>query len=568
MCKWKRLGTKQAFQDKREILKAPEQTSFLREKRLIQTGLELEGRVNLRPEGRRRQEKMTVGENIINNLADIDMSLCLLRREVGLLDRKLGLLSFNSQRASHLKGKIDSVTRKINGAGTKPRLDIFERTLVAVEVDNTGDTAREYDGFHRTADLVEEPTLEILSGFVDQWSLNNYSVKRSMLCSIGVEIAEGSSTASAIVLSIAWTWSVLRAGYVVSAVYYNTLGTSLTFAMSQTGRTLSTALFNGGNASADSFSARRPVEVISSAADVEVGERWDSIFAVENRGFLTCEGKGSRMWRKASAGWKAQAVRVGEELDHRGEDSGPKITGGRMNIEQELEPLRYMEAGKKRPAFAGGVSKPYEAGQEKRPLFGDKREPYGFRDKILRDILPGYFAYYSVLATVQSDLNPETEELLNHFLGLHWVLETPFAEFWHSWRKLAEERFDVVKSWADQGYISVVMCDNMKETIWKYDLVFLRMVIDHDRESFLGSVSIKGINNLSTVYLEIDYRHGAARITLRPIEEYIPAGPSDEDSPRLGRTKGWDICYTFASRSDSGVGSAMGVNFVTPGYPP
>ncbi|KAJ6526751.1 hypothetical protein B0H19DRAFT_1243466, partial [Mycena capillaripes] len=177
----------------------------------------------------------------------------------------------------------------------------------------------------------------------------------------------------------------------------------------------------------------------------------------------------------------------------------------------------------------------------------------GFRDKIIRDILPGYLAYYSVLATVQSDLNPETEELLNDFLGLHWVRETPFAEFWHSWRKLAEERFDVLKSWADQGYISVVMCENMKcgtkserkqdwkdghrhscsefrdsepgRTIWKYNLVFLRMVIDHDRESFLGSVSIKGVNNPSTVYLEIDYRHGAARITSRPIEEYIPVTP-------------------------------------------
>jgi hypothetical protein len=51
--------------------------------------------------------------------------------------------------------------------------------------------------------------------------------------------------------------------------------------------------------------------------------------------------------------------------------------------------------------------------------------------------------------------------------------------------------------------------------------VFLRVLVQQDRESFLRSAPEV---DHSAVYMEFDYRHGSARITTCPIEEYaVPA---------------------------------------------
>jgi hypothetical protein len=63
--------------------------------------------------------------------------------------------------------------------------------------------------------------------------------------------------------------------------------------MSQTASTPPTALFSGGKASADSLSARREVDIRSGRA--EVWEERDLSFAVEAKGFLPGEGRGSRI---------------------------------------------------------------------------------------------------------------------------------------------------------------------------------------------------------------------------------------------------------------------------------
>jgi hypothetical protein len=63
--------------------------------------------------------------------------------------------------------------------------------------------------------------------------------------------------------------------------------------MSQTASTPPTALFSGGKASAESLSARREVDIRSGRA--EVWEERDLSFAVEAKGFLPGEGRGSRI---------------------------------------------------------------------------------------------------------------------------------------------------------------------------------------------------------------------------------------------------------------------------------
>ncbi|KAJ7241659.1 hypothetical protein C8J57DRAFT_1244605 [Mycena rebaudengoi] len=189
----------------------------------------------------------------------------------------------------------------------------------------------------------------------------------------------------------------------------------------------------------------------------------------------------------------------------------------------------------------------------------------GFRDKIVSDILPGYLVYYSVLDAVEDNLDSTTEDLLHNALDSPHVRDAPLGKFWHSWRRLAAERMELVRNWEDEGYIYLATCDNVKDhrkcfkkcsrcectvycsrscqrqdwqdghrqncssfrdiepekPIWKYNLVFLRVLVQQDRESFLRSAPEV---DHSAVYMEFDYRHDSARITTCPIEEYaVPA---------------------------------------------
>ena len=107
------------------------------------------------------------------HLPDIDMRLgllireaCLLRCEFSLLYRDICVLCFNSQRGSDLDKSINAGTKGRGGRKTNReiavhivqlRLDILQRTLVAVEMHDTGDGARERNFLHRAAEFVEKP---------------------------------------------------------------------------------------------------------------------------------------------------------------------------------------------------------------------------------------------------------------------------------------------------------------------------------------------------------------------------------------------------------------------------
>jgi hypothetical protein len=83
---------------------------------------------------------------------------------------------------------------------------------------------------------------------------------------------------------------------------------NLTCAMSQTASTPPTALFSGGKASADSLSARREVDIRSGRA--EVWAERDLSFAVEAKGFLPGEGRGSRIGVSVPGALGAHAMGV------------------------------------------------------------------------------------------------------------------------------------------------------------------------------------------------------------------------------------------------------------------
>ncbi|KAJ7431627.1 hypothetical protein B0H11DRAFT_2298130 [Mycena galericulata] len=85
------------------------------------------------------------------------------------------------------------------------------------------------------------------------------------------------------------------------------------------------------------------------------------------------------------------------------------------------------------------------------------------REVILRDILPGYLAYYSVLDAVESSLLKFSNEV-KLFSDAPHVRDGPLGSIWRFFRMLATERLELM-TWWDRNYVSLDACDNMKAGI-------------------------------------------------------------------------------------------------------
>ncbi|KAJ7475526.1 hypothetical protein B0H11DRAFT_2281795 [Mycena galericulata] len=88
---------------------------------------------------------------------------------------------------------------------------------------------------------------------------------------------------------------------------------------------------------------------------------------------------------------------------------------------------------------------------------GDGRD---HREVILRDILPGYLAYYSVLDGVESSMLKFSNEV-KLFSDAPHVRDGPLGPIWRSFCMLATERLELM-TWWDRNYVSLDACDNMK----------------------------------------------------------------------------------------------------------